>query len=354
MPFRLPSGLLQRVFCAKKEKKADNILAFSFLSYNFARFSTHTRVLEHLGFMIKRALKFTILFLCSALVVGTAFAQDESVADALIKRQSNKMSAASVREKVEAGKKVSIHRIIKSSDPDLIYAEGLKYYGRNKWRQAGDLFEACQAYFIGNVQEDSIAFFAARSRFKERDYSEATTRLDEFRRKYGRSVFIEDAEAMLAMCHYYLAPDPTRDQTITSEAIVAFSEFIERYPHSKRVEAFTNLITELTGRLKEKAYLNAYTYYRVQRYKSAVVALRNALKLYPDTPHREDILYLITVSNYRLAHNSIVEKQGERYLQVLDSYYSFINEFPESKRRRELERYIKEAKDYLDKNNIEK
>ena len=106
--------------------------------------------------------------------------------------------------------------------------------------------------------------------------------------------------------------------------------------------------------MKKKAYLNAYTYYKIQRYKSAVVALRNALKQYPDTPYREDILYLIAVSNYRLAHNSVIEKQGERYLNVLDSYYSFINEYPESKRRKELERYIKEAKDYLDKNNIEK
>ena len=259
-----------------------------------------------------------------------------------------------VREQIEAGKKVSVHRVIKSEDPSLIYSEGLKYYGREKWRQAGDLFEACQAYYVGDVREDSVAYFSARSHFKERDYVEATTQLDEFRRKFGRSVFVEDAEAMLAMCHYYLSPDPTRDQTITSEAIIAFSEFIERYPNSTRVQAFTELITELTERLKKKAFLNAYTYYKIQRYKSAVVALRNALKLYPDTPHREEILYLIAVSHYRLAHNSIEEKQGDRYLNVLDSYYSFINEFPESKHRKELERSIKEAKDYLDKNNIEK
>jgi outer membrane protein assembly factor BamD len=249
---------------------------------------------------------------------------------------------------------VGVHKIIKSADPDLIYSEGLKYYGREKWKQAGDLFDACQAYFVGDIREDSIAFFSARSRFKDRNYADATVQLDEFRRKFGRSVFVEDAEAMLAMCHYYLAPDPTRDQTITAEAIVAFTEFIERYPNSKRNEAFSNLIKELTERLKEKAYLNAYTYYKVQRYKSAVVALRNALKQFPETPHREDILYLIAVSNYRLAHNSIEEKQGDRYLNLLDSYYSFINEFPESKHRKELERYIKEAKDYLDKNNIEK
>ncbi|MBO5962407.1 MAG: outer membrane protein assembly factor BamD [Alistipes sp.] len=279
------------------------------------------------------------LILCAIFVVATASAKKERM---------------TVREQVEAGKKVSVHRVIKSEDPSLIYSEGLKYYGREKWRQAGDLFEACQAYYVGDVREDSVAYFSARSHFKERDYVEATTQLDEFRRKFGRSVFVEDAEAMLAMCHYYLSPDPTRDQTITSEAIIAFSEFIERYPSSTRVQAFTELITELTERLKKKAFLNAYTYYKIQRYKSAVVALRNALKLYPDTPHREEILYLIAVSHYRLAHNSIEEKQGDRYLNVLDSYYSFINEFPESKHRKELERYIKEAKDYLDKNNIEK
>lgn len=295
--------------------------------------------------------KIVIVLLCSTLVVGTASAQTESSKEEQTKTKSEKTT---IREKVEAGKKVGIHKIIKSGDPELIYSEALKYYKNEKWNKAADLFDASQAYYVGNVQEDSIAFFSARSKFKDRNYVDASMQLDEFRRKFGRSIFLEDSEAMLAMCQYYLSPDATRDQTITAEAIISFSEFIERYPNSKRVEAFRELIFELTNRLKKKAYLNAYTYYKVQRYKSAVVALRNALKTYPETPYREEILYLITVSNFRLAHNSIEEKQGERYLNVLDSYYSFINEFPESKHRKELERYTREAKDFLDKNNIEK
>lgn len=289
--------------------------------------------------MINFTIKKSILALCAILVVGTAFARKEKM---------------TTREMVESGKKVSVHKVIKSDDPALIYEEALKYYNREKWKPAGDLFDACQAYYVGDMKEDSIAFFSARSKFKGRDYVEATTQLDEFRRKFGRSVFIEDSEAMLAMCHYYLAPDPTRDQTVTGEAIVAFSEFIERYPNSKRVEAFSELITELTERLKKKAYLNAYTYFKIQRYKSAIVALRNALKQFPDTPHREDILYHIAVSCYRLAHNSVADKQAERYLDTIDAYYSFIDEFPKSKRRKELERYVKEAKNFMDKNNIEK
>lgn len=298
-------------------------------------------------FMIKFVTKIVVVLLCSIVAVGTASAQTET-------KKESKRQKTTVRDRIEAGKKVSIHKIIKSADPELIYSEALKYYNNEKWTKAADLFDASQAYYVGNVQEDSIAFFSARSKFKDRNYVDASMQLDEFRRKFGRSIFLEDSEAMLAMCQYYLSPDATRDQTITAEAIISFSEFIERYPDSKRVEAFKELIVELTNRLKEKAYLNAYTYYKVQRYKSAVVALRNALKTYPETPYREEILYLITVSNFRLAHNSIEDKQGERYLNVLDSYYSFINEFPESKHRKELERYTREAKDFLDKNNIEK
>ena len=300
--------------------------------------------------MIRLTAKTIIFALCAMFIIGsvsTAYAGTE-------KGESAKQEGNTVREQVESGKKVSVHKIIKSADPELMYSEGLKYYEREKWKQAGSLFDASLPYYVGNMQEDSISYFTARCKFKQRDYTNATVELDEFRRKFGRSIFIEDAEAMLAMCHYYLAPDATRDQTITSEAIIAFSEFIERYPNSTRVEAFSGLITELTERLKEKAYLNAYTYFKIQRYNSAIVAMRNALKTYPDTPYREKMLYLITVSNYQVAHNSIEEKKGERYLNVLDSYYSFINEFPESKYRKELERYTKEAKDYLDKNNIEK
>ena len=298
--------------------------------------------------MLKAFSKIVVIVVLSVLCVGNLLAATPDRKEKWEKRNS------SVREMIEQGKKVSIHRIIKSADPELIYSEGIKYYELQKWKKASDLFDACQAYYVGEMREDSIAFFSARSKFKNRDYMTATVQLEEFRRKFGRSVFIESAEAMLAMCNYYLAPGPTRDQTITSQAIISFSEFIERYPNSERNEAFQNLIEELTNRLKEKAYINAYTYFKIQRYKSAIVALRNALKQFPDTPHREDILYHIAVSCYRLAHNSVADKQAERYLDTIDAYYSFIDEFPKSKRRKELERYVKEAKNFMDKNNIEK
>lgn len=246
-----------------------------------------------------------------------------------------------------------LSKVAKSGDPELMYNTALRLYKAEKWTRASDMFDACAGYYIGSEREDSIAFFSARSKFKNRDYHEASANLDEFRRKFGRSLFIEDAEGMFAMCEYYLSPEPSRDQTQTAKAIVTLNTFIERYPNSERVEPFRQIIEELTARLHEKNFLNAYTYFKVQRYKSAVVAFKNALKNYDNTTYREQIMYYIVVSNYRLAHNSIAEKQADRYLAMLDSYYSFIEEYADSKYKKELDRYFKEAKDFIDKNKQE-
>ena len=246
-----------------------------------------------------------------------------------------------------------LSKVAKSGDPELMYNTALRLYKAEKWTRASDMFDACAGYYIGSEREDSIAFFSARSKYKNRDYHEASANLDEFRRKFGRSLFIEDAEGMFAMCEYYLSPEPSRDQTQTAKAIVTLNTFIERYPNSERVEPFRQIIEELTARLHEKNFLNAYTYFKVQRYKSAVVAFKNALKNYDNTTYREQIMYYIVVSNYRLAHNSVAEKQADRYLAMLDSYYSFIEEYADSKYKKELDRYFKEAKDFIDKNKQE-
>ena len=129
---------------------------------------------------------------------------------------------------------------------------------------------------------------------------------------------------------------------------------MSRYPQSDRVENFRKINTELTERLHEKAYLNAYTYYKTGKYKSAIVAFKNALKQYPESKRREEIMYLIVKSGSKLADNSVQDKQADRYLSTLDSYYSFVAEFPESHYLKELDRLAQNAKDFLDRNNKEK
>ena len=244
-----------------------------------------------------------------------------------------------------------MNALLKSGQPELIYSKALEYYQKEKWQRASTLFEGVQHYYTGSSREDSISFFNARCKYKNRDFDTASTLLDDFRRKFGRSAFIEDAEGMYALCFYYLSPGPSRDQTMTGQALIAINEFMSRYPHRDRVENFKQINGELTQRLHDKSYLNAYTYYKIGRYKSAIVSLKNALKQFPDSNHREEIMYMIVDASYRFANNSIANKQTDRYLSMLDSYLSFKEEFPESTHIKSLDRMAQQARDYLDRNN---
>ena len=241
-----------------------------------------------------------------------------------------------------------INALLKSEQPDKIYAKAMEYYGKAKWSRASTLFEGVEHYYRNTTREDSIKYYNAHCKYKNRDYETASMLFDDFRKSYGRSAFLEDAEGMYAMCLYFLSPGPTRDQTMTSRALIAINEFISRYPASERVEAFKTINEELTERLHEKTYLNAYTYYKIGRHKSAIVALKNALRTYPTSKYREEIMFLIVDSSYQLASNSIDAKQTDRYLSMMDSYLSFREEFPESEHMKEVERMAKHARDYLD------
>ncbi|MBR5820940.1 MAG: outer membrane protein assembly factor BamD [Alistipes sp.] len=243
-----------------------------------------------------------------------------------------------------------INALIKEGDPEQIYTKALEYYNKEKWSRASTLLESVAPVYMGTAREDTIAFYNAHCKYKNTDYDTASQLLDDFRRRFGRSAFIEDAEGMYADCFYRMSPGPTRDQTITSKAIIAINEFISRYPESEKVEDFQKINAELTQRLHDKTYLNAYTYYKVGRYKSAIVALKNALRTYPESSHREEIMFLIVDSSYRLAENSIASKQTDRYLAMLDSYLSFCEEYPESKHRKQVDRWAANARDYLARN----
>ena len=242
-----------------------------------------------------------------------------------------------------------VNKAIKSGDPQFAYQQALDLYEDGKWNQASSLFEACRHIYMGTPREDTLTFYNARCKFMDHDWEEAVTQLDTYRRKFGRSPFIEDAEGMYALCHYYMSPSPERDQTVTSQAIIAITEFMSRYPESEDIDEFTEMLTDLKGRLMEKSYINAYTYYKIGKYKAAIVAFKNAMKRYPDSPRMEEMMYYMTVSAYRLADNSVESKQVDRFLAMIDAYYSFIAEYPDSKHIKELDRMAKAAKTFLDK-----
>jgi outer membrane protein assembly factor BamD len=113
------------------------------------------------------------------------------------------------------------------------------------------------------------------------------------------------------------------------------------------VEEAKTYIRELRDRLVEKSYLNAKLYYNMKEYKAAITALTNSLKEFSDSKFREEMMYLKLSSLFVYAEKSLAVRQKERYQAALDDYFSFMEEYPESKYSREVKKIYEDTAKYL-------
>ena len=113
-----------------------------------------------------------------------------------------------------------------------------------------------------------------------------------------------------------------------------------------------NAIFELQDKLTLKQLQNAQLYYNLgtymgNNYESAVIVARNAIKDYPYSKYKEDLELIILKSRYQEADLSVDERKADRFREVIDEYYSFINNYPDSPNRSEAENIFKIASKYV-------
>jgi outer membrane protein assembly factor BamD len=171
--------------------------------------------------------------------------------------------------------------------------------------------------------------------------------------QYPFGKFAEEASFLAALCDYNVSPRAQLDQQSSRDAIEGFNVFINRYPSSPKIPEARAKIKELQERLVEKSYQSARLYYDMKEYQAAITALTNSLKEYSESKYREEMMFLKLNSLYLYAANSYMNKQTERYQATLDDYFSFMEEFPESRYSREVKRIYDDTAKFLKLDNTE-
>ncbi|MFT3738191.1 MAG: outer membrane protein assembly factor BamD [Breznakibacter sp.] len=232
-------------------------------------------------------------------------------------------------------------KLLKSTDYELKYNKAMAYYKAEDFVKATTLFEELTSIYRGSDKAENLTYCYADALFKMKDYLMAAHYYGQFVKTYPSSDLVEECQFQLAYCKYKQSPKPRLDQTLTYEALNEFQLFINMFPASPRVNEATRFMDELRDKLVYKSYLNARLYfdlgnYRGNNYRSSVIAAQNSLREFPDTKYREELSFLILEAKYIQAVKSVEEKKDERARETIDEYYSFINEFPDSK-------YLKKA-----------
>lgn len=232
-------------------------------------------------------------------------------------------------------------KVLKSADPEFKYVKAKQYFERREYNKAATIFNELVPVFKGTAKADEVLYYLAESYFLQRNYTMAGHYYQQYAKSFPNTQEAETAYFNAAYCLYMSSPNPRLDQANTTKGIEAFELFLDLYPESGRYNEAQDYISELQDKLVYKSYLNAKLYfdlgnYMGNNYQAAVIAATNSLKDFPDTKYREELSFLILKSKYIQAENSVMEKQDDRYRETIDEYYSFINDFPESK-------YLKEA-----------
>lgn len=213
----------------------------------------------------------------------------------------------------------------------------MKYYEEKEYYKANVLFEDIIPIIKGTKEAELAEFYYAYSYYYQKQYILSSHYFKTFATTYGRSQYALEAEYMHAYSLFLESPATDLDQSSTYEAIASMQTFINKYPFSEYKEKAQQIIDELQLKLETKAFDNARLYYKLRRYKAAVVAFNNFETDYPDSDYNEEASFLRTKCQYEYARQSFVDKQEERYRLVLEYYQKFIDKYSSSKFMREAQ-----------------
>jgi len=241
------------------------------------------------------------------------------------------------------------YNIQKSNDYNMKYEKAKAYYEYEDYYHAKALLDEVVSVFRGSDKAEEVQMLYANCHYKMHDYTMAAYYFESFYKTYPFSEKSEEAYFMCAHCYYKDSPRVDLDQACTQKAINAMQTYLNKYPQGVHINEADAVIKEMRAKLEQKSFLTAKLYFKLGEYQSATITLKNCLKEYPDSRHREELMYMIVKSNFLLAENSIESKRAERYQNTVTEYYSFIDEYPESQYVSEIESMYKQSVDKIKK-----
>lgn len=233
------------------------------------------------------------------------------------------------------------NKVLKSTDIQYKFEYAKKAYEQRKYMQAITLLQDLQMPMRGTENGEDATFILAMSYFENKDYLNSAVYFKNYYQRYPRGKYAELSRFYSGYGYYLDSPDPQLDQTFTLKAIEELGAFLDYFPNSDKAGIAKNAIFEMQDKLTLKQLQNAQLYYNLgmylgNNYESCIITAKNALKDYPYSKYREDFDLLILKAKYQEAKNSVSEKSEDRYRDVIDEYYSFINSYPESKNMAEV------------------
>jgi len=238
-------------------------------------------------------------------------------------------------------------KIQKSNDFDFKLQKADEYFDKKNYNNAYLLYEDVFPAMKGTPKFENVYYRLAYTSFYLKDYLNAENYFKGFVEVFPNSTKAEECDYMRAYCYYKQSPKVDLDQTNTAKTVGLMQAFINIHPGSTRLKDASDIIDACRLKLEEKDYRSAELYYTLGLYKSAATAFTVLSDNYPDSQKGDAYKLMVIKSAYEYAHNSIEERQKERFEKVLNECADFTDRYPESKLSGDVERFKKQADNNL-------
>ena len=240
------------------------------------------------------------------------------------------------------------NKVLKSNDYNYKYEYAKKAFEKKKYVQASTILVDLVTVFKGTEKAEESLYLLGLSNYENKDYTNSSAYFKTYYTHYPKGKYAELARFYSGYGYYLDSPEPQLDQSTTVKAIEELKNFLDYFPKSDKATIAQNAIFELQDKLVLKEFQNAQLYYNLgnylgNNYESAVIVAKNAIKDYPYSKYKEKLELLILKSRYQEAIQSVSEKKEDRFRDVVDEYYSFVNDYPESDNRKEADNKIGRA-----------
>jgi len=243
-------------------------------------------------------------------------------------------------------------RALKNPDPNYKFEFAKRAFEQKKYVQSYTLLRDVVTQLKGSDRAEESLYLLGLSYFENKEYPEAAEFFKTYYQRYPKGNYTELARYYAGYSYYLDSPEPQLDQSLTIKAIEELQGFLDYFPRSDKVTLAQNAIFEMQDKLTLKELQNAQLYYNLgsylgNNYESAIITAKNAIKEYPYSKYKEELEMLVLKARYQEANLSVDERKADRFRDVIDEYYSFVGNYPDSPKREEADNILKIARRYV-------
>lgn len=239
-----------------------------------------------------------------------------------------------------AGCGKSMTKLLKSPDAAYKLRMAEQFYANKTYVKAQQVYEDIMPFYKTSKEFEDIYYKYAYCAYNMADYSNAENLFKSFLEIFPTSSRAEEIDYMRAFCYYKQSPKAQLDQTNTVKTMGMMQTFINTHPGSPKNKEASEIIDLCRAKLEDKDYLSAQLYYDLGQFRASGVAFTALLQAYPESAKADEYQLMVIRSYYRYAELSIEEKKAERFEQVINECYEFIDRYPESKWRKDVDDFV--------------